>query len=167
MHVGPARQDVDAGRLGVYGPSMGGYLAPRSAAQDGRIKACAACGGMFDRSRVLNRLDDPFEFARVAHIWKVYDKEQLADLQRRSTLEGLAPKIRCPLLIVHGEADTYFPAHHVDALAAAAPDAEVWREPAMGHAEVATTAELIERIGAWVRAAYEQASRFCDDDPRE
>ena len=43
----------------------------------------------------------------------------------------------------------------------------VWREPAMGHAEVATTAELIERIGAWVRAAYEQASRFCDDDPRE
>jgi 2,6-dihydroxypseudooxynicotine hydrolase len=66
---------VDARRLGVFGPSMGGYLAPRSAACEQRIKACAFAGGMYDRSRVLNRLDDPFEFARIAHIWKVYDKE--------------------------------------------------------------------------------------------
>ena len=33
---------VDAKRLGVFGPSMGGYLAPRSAACDQRIKACAS-----------------------------------------------------------------------------------------------------------------------------
>ncbi|MBI2347497.1 MAG: alpha/beta hydrolase, partial [Deltaproteobacteria bacterium] len=62
---------VDAGRVGVFGPSMGGYLGPRSAACDARIKACTLAGGMYDRSRVLNRLDDPFEFARVSHIWKV------------------------------------------------------------------------------------------------
>src|SRR5436309_267201 len=96
---------VDAGRVGVYGPSMGAYLAPRSAACDGRIKACAACGGSYERSRLIERLDDPFDFARTAHIWKVYDKERLAELQRRSTLEGLAPQIRCPLLIVHGTDD--------------------------------------------------------------
>jgi alpha-beta hydrolase superfamily lysophospholipase len=96
---------VDAGRVGVFGPSMGGYLAPRSAACDERIRACAVAGGMYDRTRVLNRLDDSFEFARVAHIWKVYDKKQLADLNRRCTLEGLAPKIRCPLLVVHGTKD--------------------------------------------------------------
>jgi 2,6-dihydroxypseudooxynicotine hydrolase len=96
---------VDAARLGVFGPSMGGYLAPRSAASDERIKACAFAGGMYDRTRVAERLDDPFEFARVAHIWKVYDKKRLADLNRQCTLEGLAPKIRCPLLIVHGTRD--------------------------------------------------------------
>jgi hypothetical protein len=89
---------VNAGRVGVFGPSMGGYLAPRSAACDTRIKACAFAGGMYDRTRVLNRLDDPFEFARVAHIWKVYDKQKLVELHSRCTLEGLAPKIRCPLL---------------------------------------------------------------------
>ena len=43
---------VDANRLGVFGPSMGGYLAPRSAACDTRIKACTFAGGMYDRSRV-------------------------------------------------------------------------------------------------------------------
>ena len=96
---------VDANRLGVFGPSMGGYLAPRSAACDTRIKACAFAGGMYDRSRVLNRLDDPFEFARVSHIWKVYDKQKLIELNRRCTLEGLASKIRCPLLVVHGTKD--------------------------------------------------------------
>ncbi len=97
--------EIDAGRIGVFGPSMGGYLAPRSAAFDDRIKACSFAGGMYDRSRVLNRLDDPFEFARVSHIWKVYDKKALADLNRRSTLEGLARKIRCPLLVIHGTKD--------------------------------------------------------------
>ncbi|MGH7766428.1 MAG: alpha/beta hydrolase family protein, partial [Candidatus Binatia bacterium] len=96
---------LDAARLGVFGPSMGGYLAARSAACDGRIKVCTFAGGMYDRTRSLNRFDDPFEFARIAHIWKIYDKQQLADLHRRCTLEGLAPKIRCPLLIVHGTKD--------------------------------------------------------------
>jgi hypothetical protein len=59
---------IDANRLGVFGPSMGGYLAPRSAACDTRIRACTFAGGMYDRTRVLNRLDDPFEFARISHI---------------------------------------------------------------------------------------------------
>ena len=58
---------------------------------------------MYDRTRVLNRLEDPFEFARIAHIWKVYDKQKLVELHGRCTLEGLASKIRCPLLVVHGE----------------------------------------------------------------
>jgi 2,6-dihydroxypseudooxynicotine hydrolase len=96
---------VDASRVGVFGPSMGGYLAPRSAACDLRIKACTFAGGMYDRTRVLNRLDDPFEFARVSHIWKVYDKQKLIELHRKCTLEGLAPKIRCPLLVIHGTKD--------------------------------------------------------------
>jgi 2,6-dihydroxypseudooxynicotine hydrolase len=96
---------VDAKRLGVFGPSLGGYLAPRSAACDQRIKACAFAAGMYDRSRVLNRLDDPFDFARISHIWKVYDKEKLVELHRHCTLEGLAQKIRCPLLVIHGTKD--------------------------------------------------------------
>jgi len=96
---------VDANRLGVFGPSLGGYLAPRSAACDDRIKACTFAGGMYDRSRVRDRLDDPFEFARISHIWKVYDKQKLVELHSRCTLEGLAPKIRCPLLVVHGTKD--------------------------------------------------------------
>ena len=77
---------------------------------------------------------------------------------------AIAPR---PLLIVHGESDHYFPSRHVDALAEAAPSAEVWREPDMGHAETATTEQLIGRIGAWVLAAHERAAPVCDDDRRD
>jgi uncharacterized protein len=82
---------------------------------------------------------------------------------------GIAPR---PLLIVHGDADHYFPLHHPDALAAGAPHAEVWIEPAMGHAEVATSSDLLDRIAGWVLARDglfapdERASGVCDDDRR-
>jgi pimeloyl-ACP methyl ester carboxylesterase len=77
---------------------------------------------------------------------------------------AIAPR---PLLLVHGTADRYFPIHHLDALASAAPAAEVWVEPAMGHAEVATTNDLVARIGAWVVAVYKSASGVCDDELRD
>ena len=96
---------VDAARLGVFGPSLGGYLAPRSAACDARIKACTFAGGMYDRTQVAKRLEDPFEYTRIAHIWKVYDKQKLIELHSRCTLEGLAAKIRCALMVVHGTKD--------------------------------------------------------------
>ena len=51
--------------------------------------------------------------------------------------------------------------------AAGAPAAEVWREPGMGHAEVATTPDLLDRIGGWVRAAHECAAHVCDDERRD
>lgn len=57
-----------------------------------------------------------------------------------------------PLLIVHGDADHYFPLPHAELLRTAAPGATVWIEPGMGHAEHATTPELVHRIVAWLRA---------------
>jgi fermentation-respiration switch protein FrsA (DUF1100 family) len=70
-----------------------------------------------------------------------------------------------PLLIVHGDADHYFPMRHVDVLAAAAPGAAVWVEPGMGHAETATTPELMGRIVDWLRTATSPA--VCDDGVRD
>jgi len=71
-----------------------------------------------------------------------------------------------PLLIVHGDADHYFPPRHVEALASAAPDAQVWIEAGMGHAETATTPELLARIISWVRTVIE-TDRVWDDGVRE
>jgi len=65
---------------------------------------------------------------------------------------GIAPR---PLLIVHGDADHYFPIRHGEALAAAAVGSEFWMEAGMGHAESATTPALIDRVDAWVRAALD------------
>jgi fermentation-respiration switch protein FrsA (DUF1100 family) len=58
-----------------------------------------------------------------------------------------------PLLIVHGDQDAFFPRRHAEVLAAAAPHADLWLEPAMGHAESSTSRDLVERIDDWVRSA--------------
>lgn len=79
--------------------------------------------------------------------------------------------IAVPLLIIHGDADHYFPLHHVEAMRDAAPRAEVWVEPGMAHAETATTPDLLARIVAWVAAATSAAATtrpaVCDDGPRD
>src|SRR3970282_560877 len=47
------RKDLDAGRVGIWGVSFGGYYAPGAAAFDKRIKACIALSGAHQRSASL------------------------------------------------------------------------------------------------------------------
>jgi pimeloyl-ACP methyl ester carboxylesterase len=53
------------------------------------------------------------------------------------------------LLIVHGDADGFFPLDHPRALHEAAPGSELWIEPGFGHAEGAIEEDLVRRIGVW------------------
>ncbi|CAN5219529.1 alpha/beta fold hydrolase [soil metagenome] len=56
-----------------------------------------------------------------------------------------------PLLIVHGDHDSYFPVEHPYALArAAGPSAELLIVPGFGHAESGLRPDLVDRIGHWV-----------------
>jgi uncharacterized protein len=64
----------------------------------------------------------------------------------------VAGAIEVPLLIVHGDADPYFPLDHPRMLAGVAPNAELWIEHGMGHAENATGAGLLDRMDDWARA---------------
>ncbi|MCW2497586.1 alpha/beta fold hydrolase [Jatrophihabitans sp.] len=74
-----------------------------------------------------------------------------------------------PLLIVHGDADHYFPMEHLELLRSAAPGAAVWVETGMGHAETATSPELVNRIADWLHAttAGVGAADLCDDGTRD
>jgi Dipeptidyl aminopeptidases/acylaminoacyl-peptidases len=61
-----------------------------------------------------------------------------------------------PLLIVHGDADTFFPLEHAYQLFENAGEPrELWIERGFGHAESAATPGLIRRIGAWAAAHAE------------
>ncbi|HEY1627306.1 MAG TPA: alpha/beta fold hydrolase [Streptosporangiaceae bacterium] len=65
-----------------------------------------------------------------------------------------AAKISVPLLIVHGDNDLYFPPEHARQLYQAAREPkELWMLPGMGHAESATSDELVDRIAGWIDQA--------------
>ena len=64
-----------------------------------------------------------------------------------------AGRLRVPLLVVHGDADRYFPVEHARALqvaaAASGAQSELWLERDLGHAERAVGPALVDRVGAW------------------
>lgn len=72
----------------------------------------------------------------------------------------IAPR---PLLVVHGDRDTYFPLEHarsiVDAARAGADErgvddrTEEWVETGFAHAESGASSDLVDRIGRWCREA--------------
>jgi pimeloyl-ACP methyl ester carboxylesterase len=59
-----------------------------------------------------------------------------------------------PLLVVHGDADHYFPLEHARWLVrAAGPTATLWELPGFGHAESWVTPDLSRRIVRWAADA--------------
>ncbi|GAA3005815.1 alpha/beta hydrolase [Streptosporangium longisporum] len=67
--------------------------------------------------------------------------------------EAVAKIPPVPLLIVHGDADGFFPLEHAHQLHdAAGGTAQLWIEPGYGHAESAATPDLVRRVGAWAAA---------------
>lgn len=110
---------VDHDRIGLFGPSMGGYLSSRAAAVDDRIRAVAVSGASYDRWHMIEKLQNPFDFSRNAHAYRTRDIEELTEILRASTLQDLAKDITCPLLVVAGTAD-FVPMAHPERLAAEA-----------------------------------------------
>jgi pimeloyl-ACP methyl ester carboxylesterase len=151
--------------IAVLGWSMGGTATLRHAGLGGdadAVVSVSAPGLWFERgTRPMRLVHWMFETrtgrlaTRLLRRTRVSSEAWPTPPEAPAEVAGaIAPR---PLLLVHGDADSYFPLRHVDALAAAAPDAEVWIEPGMGHAEVATSAALLDRLTAWVRAARERA----------
>ncbi len=112
-----ARDDLDAGRIGVWGVSLGGYYAPRMASGEHRLKACAALAGPFDWAGIWEGLP---ELTRRTFTVRSHQSDQAAawEYGRQLTLEGRARDIRCPLLIVFGAKDRLIPHTEAERLAA-------------------------------------------------
>jgi pimeloyl-ACP methyl ester carboxylesterase len=160
-------------RIAVLGWSMGGSIVLRYAGLGGdtdAIVSVSSPGEWFERGtramRVVHWLCETRSgrlACRVARRTRLSPAGWVTVPESPAEVVGrIAPK---PLLIVHGDADHYFPMRHVDVLAAAAPNATVWVERGMGHAENATTSELMTRISDWVQTATRRA--VCDDGARD
>ena len=112
-----SRADVDSSRIGIIAPSLGGYFAPRAAAFEPRLACCIAWGARWDNAGSHGRiLRDPSAARSVPgwldHALWVYGQETAdgcAAMIDRMTLEGIADRIRCPILVAHGENDRQVP----------------------------------------------------------
>lgn len=66
-----------------------------------------------------------------------------------------------PFLVVHGDADAFFPLEHAEALHAAAPGSQLWVEQGFGHAEIAASDEMVRRLAAWLDEASRTRATPC------
>jgi dipeptidyl aminopeptidase/acylaminoacyl peptidase len=110
------RKDLDTGRIGMWGVSLGGYYAPRATAHDKRIKACIALGGPFNMGDAFDSLPD-----LTRETFRIRSHAKTRDEAHRNantlSLEGIAERITCPIFIVNGRQDRVIPAADAERLA--------------------------------------------------
>jgi len=107
-----ARDDIDAGRIGMAGISLGGYFTPRAMAFEPRFASGAVWGANHDwhevqHKRLLREGENP-----VPHYWKhvqwvfgVQNKDDFFEKAKGMCLDGILDRIRAPFLVTHGEKD--------------------------------------------------------------
>ncbi|HUA28843.1 MAG TPA: alpha/beta hydrolase [Streptosporangiaceae bacterium] len=117
---------VDAGRIGVWGVSLGGYYAPRLASGDSRVRACIALSGAFSFGQGWDEMP---ELTREAFRVRSGsdDASQARQRAKDLTLAGRAGRITAPLLVVAGRRDRIIP----------------WRQAARLADEAAGPSELL------------------------
>lgn len=144
-------------RVVTVGFSMGGSVVIRYAGTGGDTDAVVSVSGparWFERrTHAMRRVHWLCESGagRLLSPWVAHTRLGSPwDPVPPSPVELVGAIAPTPLLIVHGDADRYFPLDHPRALyAAAGPGAQLWLEAGMGHAESATDPALLGRIAAW------------------
>jgi dipeptidyl aminopeptidase/acylaminoacyl peptidase len=150
---------IGPGQVGVLGLSMGGSTAILAAAEDPDIGAVVADSSfarldLMVRQRFLQLGRAAMPFAGCTQWWA----ERMVGFPASSVspvgvVRRLAPR---PLLLIHGEADTYTPAAHSRALYAAAGEPkQLWVVPNAAHVQAHSIArdEYEHRVAAFFREA--------------
>jgi dienelactone hydrolase len=109
------RPDVDKSRIGIMGISLGGYYAPRGAAFEPRIKAVVAWGAIYDYGAIWQKrwasaskhLSVPF--FQLPWVMGTNTMEEALERVKSFTLADVLPKLKQPILIMHGEHDISSP----------------------------------------------------------
>jgi 2,6-dihydroxypseudooxynicotine hydrolase len=112
------REDLDLGRVGAVGVSMGGYYAPRAAAFEPRLRAVAAVSGPYNFGAIWDRLP---ELTRETFTAKAGGGR---DRALALSLEGVLPELEQPALFVTGKLDRLIPWEETERQAREAPRGE-------------------------------------------
>lgn len=102
------RDDIDVGKIGLWGVSLGGYYAPRAAAFEKRVKACIGLSGPYNFGEIWDNLP---ELTRETFRVRSHCATETEARKHASTLsmQGVAQRIKCPLFLVAGKQDRLVP----------------------------------------------------------
>jgi dipeptidyl aminopeptidase/acylaminoacyl peptidase len=108
--------EVDAGRIGIWGISLGGYYAPRAAAFEPRIKAAIANCGPYNWGALWEKLP---ELTRAAYVQRSHSRSEAEACEKAFglSLEGVAEKISCPMFVIAAGLDRLCPPVDAERLA--------------------------------------------------
>jgi pimeloyl-ACP methyl ester carboxylesterase len=114
------RVDVDLGRVGAVGLSLGGYYAPRAAAFEPRIRAVAGISGPYDFGEGWDELPP---LTRETFVVKsgARNETEGRELASRLSLRGVVSRVRQPALFVTGRLDRIVPWQQTERAAREAP----------------------------------------------
>jgi predicted amidohydrolase/dienelactone hydrolase len=143
------RDDVDASRVGVFGVSLGGYYAARSAAHEPRLRAAVALAGPYRWDLDWDALP-PQTRATFARRSGAAGQAEARERAGALTLEHAARLITIPLLVAHGGRDRLVPPYHAERLAAQAPAAELMMDPDGSHGLTNHAFESRSAIADWL-----------------
>ena len=109
------RPELDRGRFGVCGRSLGGYYALRSAAQDERLRAAVSWGSFYD----MSDFDTMPPHTRRGFVYvtgKESVEEGKAYLLEALHLGDVIGKVRVPVYLLHGRHDVIFSLRQLELL---------------------------------------------------
>jgi pimeloyl-ACP methyl ester carboxylesterase len=160
-------------RIAAVGFSMGASVALRHAGLIGGVDAVVSISGpgrwYYRGTERMRRVHFAVEHRIGRFVTRYWLKTrinpegwQLVPVPPAEAAAKIAP---VPLLIVHGDQDPYFPPEHARQLYLAAGEPkELWLIPGMGHAETASSNDLIDRIAQWLdHAARDPAATALND----
>jgi 2,6-dihydroxypseudooxynicotine hydrolase len=114
---------VDLDRIGLVGQSLGGYLAPRAACFEPRVRAVAGLSGAYRRIEIWDSLPP---VNRETFIVKTHarDADAAREVALRMDLTGVLELLDRPALFMTGDRDRLVPWQQTEMQATAAPHGE-------------------------------------------
>ena len=144
------RADVDGGRVGLFGVSLGGYYAARAAAREKRLRAVVDLAGPYRLDLDWDELPEQTRATFQVRSGAASDDEARARAGTL-TLEEAAGEITTPLLILGGGPDDRItPAYHQERLASEVASAELVIYPDGSHGVTNRAYESRSRLADWL-----------------
>jgi 2,6-dihydroxypseudooxynicotine hydrolase len=131
-HLSKTEPDLDLGRVGLMGISMGGIYGPRAAAKEKRLRAIVALAGPYDLSECWSALN-PLTKGGYVFYTQSRDEAEAFERSKTLTLRGVLKDVTCPLLVIHGGKDRLFPPEQAERIVREAPNATLLLYPEGNH----------------------------------